>query len=174
MLMRIDVIEREPRRSICFELRLDFCRDLPTDRRARENIDPETHHVVAKTPGLIDEIRQALWWQDRTAFYQHEMKADTQSWQLTGTRDRVLSSRARNNETGRRQDAISMRDFDGIIDLARNPKIIGGDNNLLQDAGSRRSRRKRKNSTPSRNRRRNISGLVTISPTMAAIFGARK
>jgi hypothetical protein len=79
MLMRIDVIEREPRRSICFELRLDFCRDLPTDRRAREDIDPKTYHVVAKTSCLIDEIRQALRWQDWTALYQHEMKADAQS-----------------------------------------------------------------------------------------------
>ncbi len=43
-----------------------------------------------------------------------------------------------------------------------------------QAATSRRSRRKRKNSTPSRSRRRIISGLFTISPTMAAIFGARK
>jgi hypothetical protein len=79
MLVRIDVIERKPRRSICFELRLDFCRDLPADRRAREDIDPETYHVVAKTPGLIDEIRQALRWQDWPALYQHQMQADAQS-----------------------------------------------------------------------------------------------
>ena len=80
MLMRVDVIEREPRRSICFELRLDFCRNLAADRRAREDIDPKTHHVVAKAPGLIDEIRQALRWQDWTALYQNDMKADAQSW----------------------------------------------------------------------------------------------
>ena len=43
-----------------------------------------------------------------------------------------------------------------------------------QPAKSRRSRKKRKNSTPSRSRRFIISGLRTISPTMAAIFGARK
>ena len=51
----------------------------------------------------------------------------------------------------------------------RRPPSIGG-----QAATSRRSRRKRKNSTPSRKRRFIISGLRTISPTMAAIFGARK
>ncbi len=37
-----------------------------------------------------------------------------------------------------------------------------------------RSRRNWKNSTPSRSRRFIICGLRTISPTMAAIFGARK
>src|SRR3954463_6402741 len=44
----------------------------------------------------------------------------------------------------------------------------------LQCAGSRRSRRKRKNSSPSRRRRFIISGLMIISPTIAAILGARK
>ena len=44
----------------------------------------------------------------------------------------------------------------------------------FKPAMSRRSRKKRKNSTPSRKRRFIISGLRTISPTMAAIFGARK
>jgi len=67
-----------------------------------------------------------------------------------------------------------MRDFDSIIDFARDPKIIGGDNNPRQYARSLRSRRKRKNSTPSRNRRRSTSGLLIISFAMAAIFGARK
>lgn len=43
-----------------------------------------------------------------------------------------------------------------------------------RQAASRRSRKKRKNSTPSRKRRFIISGLRTISPTMAAILGARK
>ena len=37
-----------------------------------------------------------------------------------------------------------------------------------------RSRRNWKNSTPSRSRRFIICGLRTISPTMEAIFGARK
>ncbi len=37
-----------------------------------------------------------------------------------------------------------------------------------------RSRRNWKNSTPSRNRRFIICGLRTISPTIEAIFGARK
>ena len=67
-----------------------------------------------------------------------------------------------------------MRGFDGLVDFAREPEIVGGDDEMFQSAGSRRSRRKRKNSTPSRSRRFNMSGLRTISPAMAAIFGARK
>jgi hypothetical protein len=56
----------------------------------------------------------------------------------------------------------------------RKPKIVGRDDKALQSAGSWRSRKNLKNSMPSRSRRRKISGLLTISPAMAAIFGARK
>ena len=89
-------------------------------------------------------------------------------------RDRVFRRRGADHETGSRQDATPMRGFDGLVDFACKPKIVGGDDDLLQSAGSRRSRRKRKNSIPSRSRRFNMSGLLTISPAMAAIFGARK
>ena len=44
----------------------------------------------------------------------------------------------------------------------------------FQDAAARRARRNWKNSAPSRNRRFAICELRSISPTMAAIFGARK
>ena len=64
--------------------------------------------------------------------------------------------------------------FHGLVDFAREPEIVGRDDELFQSAGSRRSRRKRKNSAPSRSRRFNMSGLRTISAAMAAIFGARK
>jgi hypothetical protein len=57
MLVRVDVIERKSRRAICFKLRLDFRRDLLANRRARKYIKPETYHVVAKMPSLVDEIR---------------------------------------------------------------------------------------------------------------------
>ena len=52
-------------------------------------------------------------------------------------------------------------------------EVVGGDDKMLQAAASR-WRKNLKNSTPSRNRRFIISGLRTISPTIDAIFGARK
>jgi hypothetical protein len=67
-----------------------------------------------------------------------------------------------------------MRDLDGLVDLDRYAEIIGRDDQTPQSAASRRSFRNWKNSTPSRSRRFIICGERTISPTMAAIFGARK
>jgi hopanoid biosynthesis associated RND transporter like protein HpnN len=54
---------------------------------------------------------------------------------------------------------------------ARQPSTVPSNH---QADTSRRSRKKRKNSRPSRRRRFIISGLITISPTIAAIFGAQK
>ena len=88
--------------------------------------------------------------------------------------DRVRGRGGADHQACGGQDAALMRGFDRLVDLTCEPEIVGGDDQALQSAGSRRSRRNRKNSTPSRSRRLIISGLRTISPTMEAIFGARK
>jgi hypothetical protein len=102
------------------------------------------------------------------------MQADAQLRQPTRARDRILCRRAGDHQARSAQDAVAMRGFDGFVDFAGKPKVVGGDDEALQSAGSRRSRRKRKNSKPSRNRRFKMSGFLSISPAMAAIFGARK
>ena len=102
------------------------------------------------------------------------MQTHTQPRQFVRTRDRILRGGASHHEACGSEDAALMRDLNGVVDRAREPEIVGGDDELSQCAGSRRSRRKRKNSSPSRRRRFIISGLMIISPTMDAIFGARK
>ncbi len=102
------------------------------------------------------------------------MQPDSQPRQLLRARDRVLRGGACHHEACGGEDAALVRDLDGVVDLRREPEIVGGDDEMFQCAGSRRSRRKRKNSTPSRKRRFIMSGLMIISPTMDAILGARK
>ena len=96
--------------------------------------------------------------QERPALHQNQMQADAQTRQPARARDRVLCRGGGDHEAGSRQDAALMRGFHGFIDFAREPKIVGGDDDTFQSAGSRRSRRKRKNSTPSRSRRFNHVG----------------
>ena len=67
-----------------------------------------------------------------------------------------------------------MRLLDRFVDFGREPKVIRGDDQGLQCAISRRSRRKWKNSTPSRSRRFIICGLASISATIEAILPERK
>ena len=101
------------------------------------------------------------------------MQADAQSRKAARTLNRVRSRGAGDHQACRREDPVLMRQLDGCVDLGCEPKIVSRNNKALQGATSR-SRRNRKNSIPSRSRRFSISGLRTISPTIDAIFGARK
>ena len=102
------------------------------------------------------------------------MQSDPQAAEALRARYRIRGRRARDHQARRGQDAGGKGNLDGFIDLACQAQVVGRNGDPPQSAVSRRSRRKRKNSTPSRSRRFAIVGDRTISPTMAAIFGARK
>ena len=121
-----------------------------------------------------DEIGDLLRPQCRPAFEQHQMQADAQVRQLSRQIDRLLRRRARHHQARRRQHAVAMRAFDGFVDLGRETEVVGGNDQEIQWLTFRCSRRKAKNSTASRRRRCSISRLRSISPTIEAIFGARK
>ena len=135
----------------------------------------EADHVAAEAPGRVDEIGQPL---AAAAAGRPSTSTRCRPTRKRGSRRARATASAAAGAATMRLAAVRMpslmRGFDGFIDFARQPKIVGGDDEALQSAGSRRSRRKRKNSTPSRSRRCNMSGLRTISPAIAAIFGARK
>jgi hypothetical protein len=82
--------------------------------------------------------------------------------------------RRADHQARRAQYAVAMCRLDGIVDFDRQAEVVCRYDELLQDATSRRSFRKRKNSRPSRRRRRIICGLRAISATIEAILGARK
>jgi len=82
--------------------------------------------------------------------------------------------RGSDHQARRREQAFLMRDFNGAVDLFGEAEIIGRDYEIFQCAISLRSRRKRKNSSPSLRRRFIISGLNAISLTIAAILLGRK
>jgi len=67
-----------------------------------------------------------------------------------------------------------VRFLDGGVHRLAEPEIVRRDDQPIQCATSRRSRRKEKNSMPSRSRRIITSELRTISDAIDAIFGARK
>ena len=101
------------------------------------------------------------------------MQPDPQARQAPRARNGVRRRVSGDHQACRGEDAAGVRGFDGFIDLGRQPKIVGRDDKALQSVTSR-SRKNLKNSIPSRSRRFIISGLRTISPTIEAIFGARK
>ena len=102
------------------------------------------------------------------------MKADPKLRQPSRAGHRVGAAAARHHQARRRKNSVAMRDLDSLVDLFRKAEVVGGDDQSLQRAASRRSLRNWKNSTPSRSLRFIICGERTISLTIAAIFGARK
>jgi len=91
-----------------------------------------------------------------------------------GSLDSVGCRRSSHHEAGCRQNPGAVSQLYRLIDFESGAEIIGSDNKFLHTAVSRRSRRKWKNSTPSRSRRFIISGLTIISLTMDAILPERK
>ena len=101
------------------------------------------------------------------------MESDAQFGKTARASDCVRRRCGGHHQARRTKDALFVRHLHGGVDLGRETKIVGRDDEMLQSAISR-SRKNLKNSIPSRNRRFIISGLRTISPTIEAIFGARK
>ncbi len=123
--------------------------------------------------------------QHRRPLDHHQVQPDAEAGQPTRARHRVGRGWPRHHQAGGAQHALAVRLLDRLIDLDAEAEIVGGDDHAPRRGcaspmgaaaaqAAWRSRRNWKNSTPSRRRRFIICGLRTISPTMEAIFGARK
>ena len=102
------------------------------------------------------------------------MQAHAQPRHPLRTPNRIRRGRTRDHQAGRAENSVAMGRFNRIIDFDRQAEVVRSDDEMIQCAIPLRSRRKAKNSTPSRRRRFIISGLMTISETMDPIFDARK
>ena len=104
---------------------------------------------------------------------EHEVQAYAQRGQAARPHHRVGCGCSPHHQAGSRQDARRVGELDRVVDLGRKAEIVRRDDEAVQ-CTARRSRRKWKNSMPSRSRRFIISGLFTISPTIDAILSLRK
>jgi len=169
----VHMIERKTGLLVGTELSLDLSLELCPHRWPRADIKSKLREVLAQLTARVDEIRDAFRRRGRLALDQDQMQADAEVRQPAGAPNRVGGGGSGDHQARRAQDALLVRQLDRFIDLGRQPEVIGGDDEMPQAATSR-WRRNLKNSTPSRSRRFIISGLRTISPTIDAIFGARK
>ena len=94
--------------------------------------------------------------------------------------ERRQAEAEREEQLLRVQNAVAMAPLDRLVDRDVQPEIVCADDQApwrarrLPQPGISRWRRNWKNSTPSRSRRRIISGLRIISPSSEAIFFRRK
>jgi hypothetical protein len=174
MLVGADVIERETGRAKGLELGADLSQHLPAHAGQKEHRRAGERHVRSKSPITIHKVRHGGGRQDWPRVRQREMQPDREP----GQPPRHFHSRRRrgcsNHEARGRERAFDMGDLNRAVHLIGEAEIVRGDDQKLQCAVSRRSRKKRKNSAPSRSRRFIMSGLRTISPTIEAILPERK
>src|ERR1700760_3779140 len=102
------------------------------------------------------------------------MQSDGKPREPAGQFDGWRRRRRSDHQARSGQDASDMGALNGLIDFVGEAEVIRRDDEIFQCAVSCRSRKKRKNSTPSRSRRFMTSGLLTISPTIEAILLGRK
>ena len=174
MPVAVDMIERQPGCPIGFELRGDFSFDLPLHGRIEGDLRAIKRQVVAEISCVVDQAGYLAGRTERRAIGENNMQPDAQVRQPARPLDRIRGCGPANHEACRAQDAALVRFLNGGVDRFAEAEVVRRDYQPVQCASSRRSRRKEKNSTPSRSRRIIICGLRTISPMIEAIFGARK
>ena len=155
------------------ELRADLARELTPNSRQKEKPKAGARHVSVEPAVAPHEAADFGARQSRRAVDQDQMQADPQVRQPARARHGVGRRRGRDHQAGGRQNAVPVRLLDGLVDGGVEAEIVGADDQAPQLAISR-LRRNWKNSTPSRSRRRIISGLLIISATSEAILPRRK
>ena len=174
MLVRGDMIELEAGRAERLELSADFRPHLPAHMGQKKHGRAGERHIRPKPAATVHEIRDRRRRQHRIGVDQRQMQPDSKPRQATRELHGPGRRRRSNHQARCGENTFNMRALDRLVDLVGETEIIGRDDQIFQCAVSCRSRKKRKNSTPSRSRRFMTSGLLTISPTIEAILPGRK
>ena len=168
------MVERQSRRPVGLELGGNFRLDLPPQRGTEGNLRAVAGEVVAEASVAVEQLGNLRAVRDRIAIDEDEVQPDAERRQGPRARHRIGRRRSADHEARRTQDTAPVRRLDGGVYRLAEPEIVCCDDQPVQCASSHHSRRKEKNSTPSRCRRAIICGPRAISDMMAAILGARK
>ena len=174
VLVGVHVIQRQARAAKSLELRCDLGGKLAPYRGAKVYVQGSLGHAASETPRGIDQIGQVVRLKHRMPVNQHNVQPHAQRGHAACPHHRISGSGRPDHEARGGDNAGPVGDLHRLVDFVRASEIVCGDDQRLQCTNSRRSRRKWKNSTPSRNRRRIICGLTSISPTIEAILFARR
>ncbi len=181
VLVRVDVVERQAGGAERRELCPDFRGKLVPNTRREEIPECRVQLIVVEMPVRAHQAAQLRGRQRRASIDQHQMQPDAQPPQAARPLDGIGRRRRRHHQAGAGKDAVAVGPFDRFVDRDIEAEIVGTEDQALRrtlrqppQLGISRWRRNWKNSTPSRNRRRIISGLRIISPSSEAIFRRRK
>ncbi len=142
MLVRVDVVEGQAGPTVGLELRRDFRGYLPPHAWLRGDVEPEPSEIGPQPSIRGDEIGNVAGRRNRASLDHHKVKSDAQTRRTPRDRNCLVGRGACYHEARGAQDARAMREFDGLVYLARKAEIVGRDDDSPQRAASLRSRRK--------------------------------
>ena len=139
MPVRVDVIERQSGRAVGLELGGDFvdhlgrCREGPRDLRAvAGKIVPQPAGAIEKPRDHPRAVTHGI------AVHQHDMQPDPETRHGARPADRIGRRGRADHETRGSKNAATVCGFDCGVDGCAQPKIVRGNDQTVQCAGSRR------------------------------------
>ncbi len=177
MLVRVDMVEREPGGVEPLELGADLGGEPAARAGPKKKAQSGAQGIVVEPAVAAHETPELIRRQRRRAVDQHKVQPDAQRAEATCPCDRIRRGRRADHQAGARQNAVAMRLLDRVVGCDIAAEIVSRNDQppcRQPQLAISRSRRNWKNSTPSRTRRRIISGLFSISPSSDAILRRRK
>jgi hypothetical protein len=125
MLVRVDVIERQPGRGESIELRANLARKLRAHGGQEEEPEPVADHRIAETAIRADERGNRLVRQRRRAVGKHEVQADAQARQAPRALNRIAGGGLAHHQARGGEHAVAMRALHRRIDARMQAEVVG-------------------------------------------------
>ena len=133
MFMAIDMIQRQP--GICegLELRPNLPRELAANGWSEEEANAGGEKIGRQITGAVNQMGNLVRPQHRSATGHNQMQPDPQVRQSVSAHHGVGRGGCSDHPARGVEDASAMGLLNRAVDTERNPKIIAGDDQLLQD-----------------------------------------
>ena len=132
VLVGVHVIERQAGCAESLELRGDLGGELAARACLEGEVEAETLHVAPHQPLPVGEVGKRLGRQGRPRLDQDEMQPDPQRGDPARSFDGIGGTGRGDHQAGGGEDTVAMGLLDGLVDLAAEAEIVGGDDQSLQ------------------------------------------
>jgi hypothetical protein len=137
MFVGVDMVEHETGRAKGLELGADFTGELAPDGGSQRHLQRGAAEIAIEGAVGADETLSRLGC-ERLSVDEHEMQPDGETRQPPRPGHGVGRGGRSDHQTCRRQNAATMRFFDGVVDGGVETEIIRADDQAPQLAISRR------------------------------------
>jgi hypothetical protein len=131
VILRIDVVERQPGQRKTLELGSNFGRKLRPCTRSKEEANPGTDQIRQKRPVIVNEIRNPPRRQNGAAMNEYHVQPHRKIGQPPRSFNRIGRGRRTDHQACGAQHAVAMCPLYRLVDFRRNPEIVSGENQPL-------------------------------------------